>query len=244
MPAASRKTKKTRNRTVAVPRDKLAFPQSLKTTVRYVTRREYNLTSSSALQVTLRANDLYDPEVSLGGHQPRGFDELMKVYGKFTVIMSKVNAQFMYEGYLGPTNTGSAGNLIQTLSMNSSSPVDTPALPPIACGIHKGVETLSTGTPEEQMEKDRTVWSFMTPNSGPVLLSATASQKEFFGKEAIVGSEGYSGTASASPANALYFEVWAARVDNNFHAGHVRIPVYCTIEYDVVFTDPLTLAAS
>lgn len=242
--AGRRNTTRRRNARVTVPRNKMAFPQSMRTKLRYVERREFVLTSTTALKATYRANDLYDPTYTMGGHQPRGFDELMEVYGTFTVMGAKINAQFMYEGYLGPTNTGTAGNLIQTLSMNSASPTDTPALPPIALGIHKGVEQLSSGTAEEQMEKERTVWTFLTPGDGIKNLSYGATQKEFFGKQAIVGSAGYTGTAAKSPTEELYFEVWAGRCDDNFQAGTIRVPVYVTIEYDAVFTDPKTLAAS
>ena len=38
--------------------------------------------------------------------------------------------------------------------------------------------------------------------------------------------------------------VWAARADDNYHAGTVRIPCYVTVEYDVIFTYPLTLGPS
>ena len=42
-----------------------------------------------------RINGMYDPEVTLGGHQPTGFDELMKQYEKFTVL----KAHFTLENY-------------------------------------------------------------------------------------------------------------------------------------------------
>ena len=48
-------------------------------------RRELTLTNTTA---TYRANDLYDPTYTMGGHQPRGFDELMAVYGE-TVRLKK-----------------------------------------------------------------------------------------------------------------------------------------------------------
>lgn len=232
------------NRRMTVPRNRLNFPQSLRTRMRYVTRVEFTPTSTSAIVRTIRANDLFDPEFAVGGHQPRGFDEMMEVYGKYTVMGSKVSATFMYEGYTGPSETGSAGHLIQTLSSSAGSPPETPALPPIACGIHTGTENLATGTAEEQMEKERTTWGYISPSSGVVTRTASATQKDFFGKEFVVGAEGYSGSASKGVTEDLFFEVWAARLDNNYNTGVVRIPCFITVEYDAVFTEPKTLSAS
>lgn len=235
---------KRKNSRITVPKNKLAFPQSLRTKLRYVVRREFEFTNTTAIQVRMRANDLYDPEYATGGHQPRGFDELMNVYGSYTVIGSKCHAQFMYEGYMGPTVSGAAGNLLQTVSAVPNGLPETPALPPVCIGIHKGVETLSAGTAEEQIEKERTSWKFMTPGTGAQTLTSTVTQKDFFGKEAIVGAAGYSGTDSKGVTEDLFFEIWGARVDNNYSAGNIRVPVYITVEYDAVFTDPKTLAAS
>lgn len=232
------------NRRMTVPRNRLNFPQSLRTRMRYVTRVEYTLTNSNAVVRTIRANDLFDPEYAVGGHQPRGFDEMMEVYGKYTVMGSKITASFMYEGYNGPSETGSAGNLIQTLSSSAGSPPQTPALPPVACGVHTGVETLATGTAEEQMEKERTSWGYITPQTGMISRGASATQKDFFGKEFVVGADTYSGTKTGGVSEDLFFEVWAARIDNNYSAGVVRIPCYITVEYDAVFTEPKTLSAS
>ena len=104
---------KKRNALVAVPRNKLGFPQQIKTTLRYAMRTEFALTNDQTFVCKLRANDLRDPEVALGGHQPRGFDDFMNIYDKFTVTGSKISASFMYEGYTGPSVKGLLNNLIQ-----------------------------------------------------------------------------------------------------------------------------------
>jgi hypothetical protein len=59
---------------------------------------------------------------------------------------------------------------------------------------------------------------------------ANCTQEDFFGKEAIVGSAGYmySGSDTKSVTENLFYEIWGARVDNNFSAGTIRVPVYIT----------------
>ena len=109
---------------------------------------------------------------------------------------------------------------------------------------HETILGLSAGTAAEQIEKDRTVWTYLTPNDGHKTAATRLKCSDFFGKQTLVGSEGFSGTASASPANQILYEVWAARADDNYQAGTVRIPCYVTVEYDVIFTYPLTLGPS
>lgn len=238
---------KKRNAMVSVPRNKLGFPQMIKTKLRYAVRSEFNITSQgNVYAVRLRANDLYDPEVSTGGHQPRGFDDFMNVYEEFTCTGSRCSANFMFAGYVGPSVSGSAGNLIQTLSLSSGSPNETPALPAICCGIWKGVDQAGpgAGTVAQQIEKDRQRWTFLTPTANTKSLTASLRCSEFFGKQPLIGSEGYSGTASASPTNQLYWDVWAGRCDGSYATGVVKVPCFITVEYDVVFTKPKVLKES
>lgn len=235
-----------RNRRVSVPRNKLAFPQQLKTKLRYCVRKELDLTGNNIVVASLRANDLYDPEVIIGGHQPRGFDELMAVYDTFTVTGSTCSGSFVYEGYMGPSEVEN-GSLVQTVgaSMAMQPNTRTPALPPVAVGIHKGIEALSAGPPEEQMEKDRTKWRFLTPNIGAAQVATSIRCTDYFGKVKLVGAEGYSGTDASGPTETILFEVWAGRLDNNVMTqAVVHIPVYIVVEYDCVFTNPKTLDAS
>lgn len=64
------------------------------------------------------------------------------MYNTFTVLGSKISVTWMYEGYDGPSVIGTAGNLLKTVGNADSQP----ALTPMVCGIHKGLETLAAGT--------------------------------------------------------------------------------------------------
>jgi len=185
---------------------------------------------------------MQDPQVSIGGHQPRGFDDFMKAYEMFTVLGSKISASFMYEGYNGPSLPTALGNLTQSIQTTTDSVV--PALTPIAVGLHKGVETLASGKAEEQIEKDRTVWTFINGEQGHKTLTASMKTSDFFGKAAMSGAEGYAGSDSADPENLVFYELWAARVSDDYAAETTKIVCYATIEYDAVFSQPKTLTAS
>ena len=226
---------------VAVPRNKLNFPTSMKTTLRYVSRIDMQPTSTAVVFASYRANGMFDPEVTLGGHQPRGFDEFMNVYSTYTVTGAKVSVNFMYEGYDGPSTTATAGNLVKNSGADSSEP---PALTPIACGLHKSVVAIGAGNAEQQMERDKTSWTFLTGQGETKSLSTSATVQEFYGKQALVGSVGYTGSAVQDPSEPVYFHVWAGRVSNDFAAEKTKVVAYVTITYDAVFTEPKNLNAS
>ncbi len=242
--------RKQRNALVSVPRDKLGFPQSMKATLRYTEVADFTLPNHSAQTATFRANDLYNPRVAGGApfHQPRTFDQYMTLYNTFTVQGSKISLNFVYEGYMGPstiaTDPGS-GNpyLIQEVGTPGAGKV--PSLPAVVVAVHKGTEALQAGNPEEQIEKDRTVWKLLTPGTDKTITSKLVTS-EFFGKDALVGSAGYTGTASNGPDHDILWEVWAGRASNqpivSGDTCHVR--AYVTIEYNATFTDPKTQAAS
>ncbi|HIA02129.1 MAG TPA: hypothetical protein EYN66_09490, partial [Myxococcales bacterium] len=139
---------------------------------------EFKPTGTAVLQYRFRANGMFDPQVPLGGHQPRGFDEFMDAYDMFTVLGSKISVSWMYEGYNGPSLVTALGNLNQ--SINTSNDTAVPALTPIAVGLHKGVETLSSGPAETQIEKDRTVWTFLNGQQGHKTLSTSMKVSDFF----------------------------------------------------------------
>ena len=223
----------------------------MKATLRYTEIADFPLTNHSAHVATFRANDLYNPRVAGGApfHQPRSFDQYMELYEKFTVKGSKISLNWVYEGYNGPslqaTDAGS-GNpyLIQEIGTPGSEKV--PALPAVVVGVHKGIEQLQAGNPEEQMEKDRTLWRLMTPAGGSPTMTSKLLVSDFYGKDALTGSAGYTGDANNSPGNDVLWEVWCGRASNDpivtGNTCHVRC--YVTIEYDATFTKPKTLAAS
>jgi len=230
-----------RNALVRVPRNKIGFPQQLKTKLRYATRVEFSPGTTSTQQFQLAANGMFDPQTTLGGHQPRGFDEFMKAYDMFTVMGSKISCSWMYEGYNGPSQITTLGNLKQSIQSGTD---DVPAFTPVVCGLHKGVETLAAGKAEQQIEKDRTVWTFLNGQHGSKTLSTSCKVSDFYGKGALTGAEGYTGSATADPDNAIFYELWCGRVSDDYPSETVKVICYVTVEYDAVFSQPKTLNAS
>jgi len=239
-----------RNALVRVPRDKLGFPQSMSSTLRLVTRVDLDLGYPAAAGIAqvaeFSANDLFKPQLAPAGTgQPRSFDEYMTLYDTFTVTSSKCSVNFMLEGYTGPTGENSVDKYLVNPGGNVT---ESAAVPAIVCGLHKSItEGVVVGpTAQKLMEQDRTQWAVMTAQSQPPTLSNTIKPSDFFGKDALVGSDGYTGTVASSPANGLVWQVWAApATDSTLPTGaNIRVVAYVTMEYKARFTDPKTLAAS
>ena len=231
---------------LVVPRNKLAFPKSLRTQLRYVERIQDALisTTTNATMTPFRANGLHDPFYAMGGHQPRGFDQFMAQYETYTCLSSTISVNFMFGGYDGPGYMSTSDSNMVKTSDSAAALIDSSAPPAVICGIFKGVDVLGTDSAEHQMEKDNQRWVVITPNGPSKTLSAKMHCSEFFGKGALVGAEGYTGTDSSDPANEVIWDVWWGKssvVNTNIK---IRIIAYVTITYDVVFTEPKTLVAS
>lgn len=240
--AARRSQPKAKNRTVYVPRNKLAFPQAIRTKLRYCDRiTSLPDSTTGILQIPYLANGMFDPQVSLGGHQPRGFDQFMNQYEVFTVHGSTLAITWMYEYYSGPTVDGTEPNeLVQTMGQI----VDTPGLPPVMLGLHKGVNQLAAGTFQEQMEKDRTSWRCITSKTGAVTMKQSMKTSDFFGTTGdLTGREGFTGTDAEDPTNKVYWEIFTQHVAET-NAADIRLVGYLCIEYDCTFSEPIALGAS
>lgn len=232
---------RSRNALVSVPRNKLAFPQSMKTKLRYVDSIDLSPTSQTAVGHTFLANGLYDPDQAVGGHQPRGFDQYTELYQKWTVKSSTISVTFSYEGYMGAAAGDATGK--PSLGIYAKNANDFPAPPAAICLIHKSVETNVTGAIETFQERDRTKWKTIVPTSDARTVSTGLAVSDFFGKDFLVGADGYTGTDSADPDNLLYYHVMCALQSNEYPSAFKMRANVC-IEYDVVWTEPKQLAAS
>lgn len=241
-----RKRRAAKNAMVSVPRTKLAFPTGMSTKLRFCIRSTLNNAAADNIaKVSFLANSLTDPYVGGVNHQPRGFDEFMNVYRTYTVVGSKISVNFMYQGYDGPSqlDNDTSSFLIKNVHTETNG-ANSAALTPLMVGIHKGVTELgATESASQVMEQDRTVWRAMTPQDGSLTVSQSMRTSDFFGKDALVGAEGYTGNITSDVDNKIYYTVWMGRASGQTN-GAVHAIGYVTIEYDVVFTEPKTLGES
>lgn len=183
--------------------------------------------SGGAIQeIEFRANGMYDPEVSLGGHQPYGFDQLCSQYAKWTVISSTCTAEVL---------TGDA-NQNQQWRLFTYTAQGTPNAAFASGGLNcllelpiqsEGVVARQTG---EHLSKLKTIRTY-------------ANIAKFAGKTpaGLINEKDYYGTDAADPAKIVYFGLvgW----EPSLSAGTSTI-IKVTIVYNAVFTEPKFFSAS
>lgn len=256
------RVKRKRNTMVSVPRGKLGFPQSMRTTLKYCDKFDIDLPTLNCVVSTIRANSIYDPQYATGGHQPRGQDEFSDVYNDYCVTGCKLTATAMYQGYNGPvnysiSNVPPSGALLQSFPAavqgNSSH-----ASLPVGFIVQKSAEASGSATGnaetlEKKLEYDRSVSTFLNSQGQHKTLRTSMKIADMFGVKHgdLVGDQDYSGktgdTATGSnPANVCYIH---AIVGVAGHLGltdpaKTGITMFVEVEYDVTFTNPKKLQAS
>lgn len=69
------------------------LPQKLLVKMKYYDTFQINPSAGGIGSYIFSANGMYDPNITGGGHQPRGFDQLMTMYDHYTVIASRIAIQ-------------------------------------------------------------------------------------------------------------------------------------------------------
>ncbi len=196
-------------------------PAQKKVQLRYVEQFSLDAPASGVAALFLfRANDLFDPDFTGGGHQPKGFDQWMVFYDHFTVIGSKIKVT-----YASTTATAVTANVI--------------------CGLYLNSDTVSSTSSEFLLEEKLNKAKVIGPMDGGnpmTTMRHSFSAPKFFGKKHIVGGADYRGNTSTSPVEVAFYQIWVAALALADNPGPVDIVV--EIEYLAVLTERKTLAQS
>lgn len=171
---------------------------------------------------TFRANDMFDPYQPTGGHQPRGFDQMMAMYKEFVVIGSKITVQMV------PTGTGATNNgIVYGVSLRDPS------------------DTIETNY-REYIEQGNTNYKVSDINQRNPPVSMTFSLKKFSGISKPLSVGAYAGTASTippgTPSKVAHYDVWLGAADQTTDLfAHTAL---VQIEYIAVFRDPIDFNGS
>ncbi len=71
----------------------LGFPDSMRVKLRYSDKIEFNTVGLA--NFIFRMNSLFDPQFSIGGHQPMAFDQLSALYDKYFVYGCSMKATWL-----------------------------------------------------------------------------------------------------------------------------------------------------
>lgn len=155
-----------------------------------------------------RASDLYDPDFSGVGHQPRGFDELIALYDHFVVIGSQISV------------------------ISQQSPTDTQS---ILTGITLRDAGTTSGDPLTYLESSYTSYDVCRAQAGPVVKLNQRYNPSFLGRSKPLSDPNLKGSASGSPVENAFYHIWAYDT-SDVDPGIVRFVV--RIEYIAMFIEP------
>lgn len=182
---------------INVPTPATNCPTRLKTTFVY-TENGLGLNPGIAAvsSYVFDLNSLFDPNVSGVGHQPAGFDQMMSIYEEYCVYGVKyriwgANSETSLEAIHGVTITDQATGL--------------------------------TADPRVYLENGQTQWQCVASRGGGNIssFSGYVDVPKVHGVElkTYMNSDGFKGTASASPADRAFLHIWAAPMNATSDIG-------------------------
>lgn len=160
--------------------------------------------------VVFSANDCFDPEVALGGHQPRGFDQYMALYDHFTVVGSRIKLW------------------VSTQTNNTR---------PAIAGITIRDTASILSSPNAYLESPNTVTKSLADIGGTSnrMLTMKVNPNKFLGIPKPLSEDKVEGSASSGPSDQVYYHVWLYDA-----AGGASDPFTYSyqIDYATVFKEP------
>lgn len=166
---------------------------------------------------------VYDPYGAVGGHQPRGFDQMMLLYKTWQVLGSRLTVR--------AANNNMTSAYIWGISLVDST------------------TTVTGNDVSNQVEYPRTVSKLVGGSAGSqnqytTALSMSYNPMRWFGlkKSSYIGDPDYQGNNSGNASKNAYMRVWYG--DNNGGVPSSVFDCQVIIEYKVRFTEPIILAQS
>lgn len=193
------------------------MPNTYHTKLRYTESISRTIVVTNANTYIFRANNLFDTDLTGTGHQPRGFDQFMLLYSKYTVLGAKITLS-------------AAGE--DTTNDN------------YVFGITQRSDATSISFDLKDYTEGRTVTSRMLSggvNNPSKTISQSINIGRFLGIKSPLSEQDLAGTANTGPINQAYFYIFAAMPTST---GGGQIQYQITIDYNVVFHSPKLPAMS
>lgn len=169
---------------------------------------------------SFRANSVYDPDQSSGGHQPMSYDQWSIFYPSWSVVGSKISVKLL----------STAGS------------VEVPCIFGVA--LNNATTLPSSWTQENLLEQPDVSWKLI-PGSGisnPLRVGLKYSAKKWWGINAITDNDELWGSTNGNPAYQTYYNIFAAAADGGSNVSALYGIV--TIDYLVLFRNPNLLDKS
>lgn len=165
-------------------------------------------------EYVFRANSLFDPNFTGGGHQPKGFDQLTAFYSRFRVYQTK------FQLLCTPAVVGTPGKLLTAVATNSSTSFS------------------NQGAAAETYGAQSTIITDQEP--GRITGTIDLAQLNGKSKEQYATDDFTAGSATADPSEVLCLHVSMT----NLTGSAESINIFLNMIFHCEFFDPTQLAQS
>ena len=163
-----------------------------------------------------RGNSLYDPDYTGTGHQPRYFDQLTPIYGRYKVLASSIKVELI-------NGNGNSG---------------------VIFSITPNTEIITFTSWQQASELPRSVSSQIVPVASryPFRLSNQATTKTVCGLLPYqVNDEDWSATTGSNPTQLWYWNINIASIDES---SNVTVSMRVSMKYKAIMYDRLDVGTS
>lgn len=157
------------------------------------------------------ANGVYDPDVTVAGHQPRGFDQVMALYDHATVIG--------FKAHVWATNTDSNNGQMFTMYLND--------------------DGVAAASQFELMEAPNCKPYALAPkgSGGDTLhMVYSCNPNRFLGRPSPMSEDNLRNSKSSNPNEIAFLIMSCFPINGSSDSGGVD--VYVRLEYECIFTEP------
>lgn len=193
-----------------------AFANQQRVTLTYTTVQKLTTTTGLGAEAKFRANSIFDPEYSVGGHQPMGHDEWSNAYMHYRVLGSTISAQ------IAPSS-GVVDPMVFFVELSSTVAVSLDA----SAAIERGRSAY------------KVVCNDADTPAQPLINTYNASK--FFGSSH-ANADSNKALFGQNPAEDVYFNVAVSPMSVASTARDFYVLV--TIKYDCMLTEPAPLLQS
>lgn len=192
------------------------FPPKLRQTLVY--SETFQVTTGALIGIPTynqwRLNGLNDPRVAVGGHQPTGFDQLMAMYVKYTVLGAKITCTF------------TAADAVYYSG---------------DCGINITDPTATVGpNTYDLIENQYSTYGCWSQSANPPKLTIGLDCAKYFGIKDMTDEADCQGTQGTDPSRQVYATVWTSTHKGVAQVVNFTIK----IEYDTMFVEPRNVTSS
>lgn len=183
------------------------------------------LTAAYGLQGTTyvyRANSLHDPEFAVLGHQPRGYDQIMAFYKRYTVMSCKMTVTSNWcdgNGARDPLNI-----IIATRDTSTA---------------YTGSEIMNSYLENP----DRTLRTLGPVQSRPTITTRSLSVKKRLGVSNVMDTQELGALLGENPAKEVYFHLHVGPVDPAVLATE-NVTHQIRLDFIAVFSEAVTIGQS